>query len=130
MLSGDAELEPGPLLSLLGTDAVGYVWSNPDPPALVSSPANRLFVDQGHVGQALGALAALDDDALRGLLPTHGFPIDCIGRLRSDDRAGVIEARLRTLIEGERQFMVERHVTLPAARTAPTIADSDTSDDE
>ena len=89
-IKGGADLNPGPLLSLLGTDAVGYVWSNPDPPALVSSPANRLFVDEGHVGQALGALSAQDDDALKEMLPTHGFPLTCIGRLRDDDRAGLI----------------------------------------
>ena len=132
-LSGDDDLEPGPLLSLLGTDAVGYVWSNPDPPELVSSPANRLFVDEDHVGQALGKLSKLsklDGDALGRLLPTHGFPIDCIGRLRNDDGAGLINARLATLIEGERAFMVERRVTLPTERTAPAIADSDASDDE
>ena len=93
-LSGGADLEPGPLLSLLGTDAVGYVCSNPDPPELVSSPGNRLFVDEGHVGQALDALAKLDDEELRRLFPTHGFPIDCIGRLRNDDRPGLINARL------------------------------------
>ena len=129
-LSGGANLEPGPLLSLLGTVAVGYVWSNPDPPEMVSSPANRLFVDEDHVGQALGKLSKLEDDALRRLLPTHGFPIDCIGQLRNDDRAGLINARLATLIEGERAFMVERRVSLPAERTAPAIADSDASDDE
>ena len=129
-LSGGADLEPGPLLSLLGTDAVGYVWSNPDPPEMVSSPANRLFVDEDHVGQALGKLSKLDDDALRRLLPTHGFPVDCIGQLRNDDRAGLIYARLATLIEGERAFMLQWHVTLPAERTAPAIADSEASDDE
>ncbi len=132
-LKGDSVLEPGPLLSLLGTDAVGYVWSNPDPPELVSSPANRLFVDEDHVGQALGKLSKLsklDRDALGRLLPTHGFSIDCIGRLQNDDRVALINARLATLIEGKRAFMVERRVTLPAERTAPVIADSDASDDE
>ena len=125
-LSGGDNLNPGSLLSLLGTAAVGYVWSNPDPPALVSSPANRLFVDEGHVGQALGALFTLDDDALG----THGFSIDCIGRLRNDDRTGLINARLAALIDGERAFMVSRSVNLPAKRTAPAIADSEASDDE
>ena len=129
-LSGGADLNPGPLLSLLGTDAVGYVWSNPDPPELVSSPANRLFVDEDHVGQALGALAKLDDEELRRLLPTHGFPIDCIGRLRNDDRPGLIDARLATLIDGERAFMEQRRVSLPTERMAPAIADSEASDDE
>ena len=129
-LRGGSDLDPGALLCLLGTDAVGYVWSNPDPRELVSSPANRMFVDEDHVGQALGKLSKLEDDALRRLLPTHGFPIDCIGRLRNDDRAGLINARLTTLIDGERTFMEQRRVRLPTERTAPAIADSDASDDE
>ena len=129
-LSADTDLDPGQLLSLLGTDAVGYVWSNPDPSELVSSPANRLFVDENHVGQALGTLSKLNDDALGRLLPTHGFPINCIDQLRRDDRAGLINARLATLIEGERVFMNQQRVALPAERTAPAIADSEASDDE
>ena len=129
-LRGGPDLDPGALLCLLGTDAVGYVWSNPDPRELVSSPANRMFVDEHHVGQALGKLSTLEDEALRRLLPTHGFPIDCIGRLRNDDRAGLINARLTTLIDGERAFMEQRRVRLPTERTAPAIADSDASDDE
>ena len=129
-LRGGSDLDPGALLCLLGTDAVGYVWSNPDPRELVSSPANRMFVDEDHVGQALGKLSKLKEDALRRLLPTHGFPIDCIGRLRNDDRAGLISARLTTLIDGERAFMEQRRVRLPTERTAPAIADSDASDDE
>ena len=129
-LQGGADLEPGPLLSRLGTDALGYLWSNPDPPELVSTLANRLFVDHGHVGQVLGVLSALDDDALRRLLPTHGFPIDCIGRLRHDDRAALVKVRLDTLIAGERNFMARRRVAPPAERTVPTVADSEASDDE
>lgn len=129
-LGGGTDLEPGPLLSLLGTDAVGYVYSNPDPPELVSSPANRLFVDEDHVGQALGALKSLDDKQLGRLLPSHGFPIDCIGRLRSDDRSGLLNTRLDALIRGEREFMAQRHVKLPTERTARAIADSEVSDDE
>ena len=124
-LKGGANLNPGPLLSLLGTDAVGYVWSNPDPPKLISSPANRLFVDEDHVGQALGKLPKLDDDALK----THGFSVDGIGRLRADDRAGLINARAAALKEGERAFMEKWKVTLPAEETAPVIADSEASDD-
>ena len=129
-LRDDADLNPGALLSKLGSDAVGYVVSNPDPRDLVSSPANRMFVDEDHVGQALGKLFKLEDDALRSLLPTHGFPIDCIGRLRNDERAGLVNARLATLIDGERAFMMQRRVRLPTERTAPAIADSDASDDE
>ena len=129
-LRDDLDLNPGSLLSLLGTDAVGYVWFNPEPPELISNPANRLFVDKDHVGQAWGAMATLDDEKLRRLLPTHGFPNDCIGRLRNDDRAGLIAARQASLIAGERAFMTQRSVSLPTERTAPTIADSDASDDE
>ena len=129
-LHGGGDLEPGALLSRLGTDAVGYVWSNPDPKDLVSSPANRMFADGDHVGQAVGALAALDDEVLGTLLPTHGFPANCIARLRNDDRAGLLATRLENLIAGEREFMAERNVTRPTERTAATIADSETSDDE
>lgn len=123
------QLDPGALLSGRGTDAVGYVWSVPDPQNLVSSPANRMFVDGDHVGQAIGALEELDDDLLKTLLPSHGFPANCVMRLRNGDRAGLLEARLEALIVGERAFMDERNVTPPAERTAATIADSDTSDD-
>jgi len=129
-LHGGGELDPGALLSRLGTDAVGYVWSNPDPKDLVSNPANRMFADGGHVGQAIGALAALDDEVLGTLLPTHGFPANCIARLRNGDRAGLLATRLENLIAGEREFMAERNVTRPTERTAATIADSETSDDE
>ena len=129
-LAGVADLDPGALLAQLGTDAVGYVVSNPDPRELVSSPANRMFVDARHVGQAVGALEGLDEDTLTRLLPTHGFAIDCIGLLRSGDRAGILRARLDTLIRGEREFMMERRVKLPAERTAPAIADSEASDEE
>lgn len=59
--SPGGELDPGSLLSQLGTDALGYVWSNPDQSDTVSSPANRLFVDSEHVGQALGRLSELDE---------------------------------------------------------------------
>ena len=124
------DLDPGALLSQLGTDALGYVWSNPDKSDTVSSPANRLFVDAEHVGQAVGRLSELDDETLGTLLPTHGFSIDCIAQLRNGDRAGLLEARLETLIAGERKFMAERHVKLPTERTAATIADSETSDEE
>ncbi len=135
-LHGTADLDPGAhldlgaLLSQLGTDAVGYVVSNPEPRDLFSSPANRMFVDTEHVGQALGALRKLDDDVLRRLLPTHGFPIDCIERLRNGDGAGLLRERLEKLIAGERDFMAERRVRAPAERTAPAIADSETSEDE
>ncbi|MCY4506914.1 MAG: DUF262 domain-containing protein [Acidobacteria bacterium] len=129
-LRSDVDLDPGRLLSLLGTDAVGYVVSNPDPRDLVSSPANRMFVEADHTGQALGALTDLDDDVLRRVLPTHGFPLNCIGRLRNGDRAGLIRERLDTLINGERDFMTQWRVSLPPERMAPAIPDSEASDGE
>ena len=130
-----AELDPGALLSRLGTDAVGYVVSNPGQRDLVSSPANRMFVDDDHdgqapSGQALSALKALGDNELKQVLPTHGFPIDCIGLLRNGNRIGLIRKRLDTLIAGERNFLQQRGVKPPVERTAPAIADSDASDDE
>jgi len=129
-LQGDGDLDPGSLLSQLGTDALGYVWSNPDQSDMVSSPANRLFVDPEHVGQALGRLSELDDRTLDALLPTHGFSVDGIARLRNGDREGLIKSRRETLIAGERSFMAERNVKLPTELTAATIADSETSDEE
>ena len=125
-----ATLDPGGLLSTLGTGAVGHVFSNqPQLGDLISSPANRMFVDRDHVGQAFGALKDLSNGRLNELLPTHGFPVDSINRLRTDDRVGLISARLRTLIEGERKFMRRRDVELPTQETAATIADSDVTDE-
>ena len=122
-------LDPGELLSTLGTGAVGYVSSNLSQCAdLILSPANRMYVDRDHVGQALGALDDLPDDVLTEVLPTHGFPVTSIDRLRSGDRAGLIEARLETLIHGEREFMVTRNVVPSQEQTAAIIADSDASD--
>ena len=97
---------------------------------LISSPANRMFVDFGQVGQAFVGLTSLKDDELNVLLPTHGFAPDSVSLIRSGDRVGLIRARLDTLISGERAFMEERNVTLPAERTGTSIADSDVSDEE
>ena len=124
-------LDPGQLLATRGTRAVGYVFSNPRPLGeLFSSPANRMFLDADQVGQAFDDLAGLGDDKLMELLPTHGFPADSVHRLRNGDRVGLIRDRLDTLIAGEREFMNERNVRLPSARTAASIADSEASDEE
>lgn len=127
---GGSYLDPGGLLSRLGTHAVGYVWSDPRPKDLVSRPENRMFVDGDHTGQAIGVLEKLGEDTLATLLPSHGFPADCIKRLQNGDRAGLLKARLEALIEGERRFLKERRVMPPTERTAATIADSDTSETE
>ena len=127
----ECELDAGILLSTLGTRALGHVSSSqPQLGELVGSPANRMFVDQEHVGQAFGALRDMSDDLLRVLLPTHGFPADSISRLRTGDRIGLISERLRNLIEGERTFMRSHDVTLPTQQTGVTIADSDVSDED
>ena len=130
-LRGAESLDPGRLLATRGTRAVGYVFSNPGPLGeLFSSPANRMFVDADQYGQAFADLAGLSDDELMELLPTHGFPVDSVHRLRNGDREGLIRDRLDTLIAGEREFMNERNVRLPSARTAASIADSEASDEE
>ena len=130
-LRGAESLDPGQLLATRGTRAVGYVFSNPGPLGeLFSSPANRMFVDADQFGQAFADLADLSDDELMELLPTHGFPADSVHRLRNGDREGLIRDRLDTLIAGEREFMTERNIRLPSARTAASIADSEASDEE
>ena len=124
-------LDPGSLLSNRGTRAVGYVSTSLDLPGELSrSPANRMFLDAGRVGQAFSDLLELDDDALRELLPGHGFPSESVHLLKNGDREGLIRARLETLIVGERQFLEARNVRLPTKWTAATVADSDTSDDD
>ena len=130
-LRGAESLDPGQLLATRGTRAVGYVSSNAGPLGeLFSSPANRMFVDADQYGQAFADLAGLSDDELMALLPTHGFPADSVHWLRNGDRVGLIRGRLETLIAGERDFMEERNVRRPSARTAASIADSGASDEE
>lgn len=130
-LQSGAALDPGRLLSTLGTRAVGYVSSSPTQiPELFSSPANRMFIDSSQVGQTFSFLATLDSERLTEILPGHGFPPESIQLLRNDDRAGLVRARLDTLIAGEREFLELRHVRIPTAQTAHAIADSDASDDD
>ena len=97
---------------------------------MIRSPANRMFLDRGHVGQTFGVLKGLETELLVELLPTHGFPVDAVQQLRNGDRVGLIASRLETLIDGEREFMKRLNVTLPTELPAATIADSDTSDEE
>ena len=130
-LLGSGMLDPGRLLSAAGTRAMGYVLSSARHlPDLFSSPANRMFVDSGQVGQTFSVLSSLDDDSLKKTLPGHGFPPESLGLLRNDERGSLIHARLQALIAGEREFLSSRQVALPTEQIARTIADSDTSDDE
>ena len=124
-------LDPAQLLSRRGTRAVGYVSSKLESTTdLLGSPANRMFVDDDHVGRALVALIGLQDDTLMKLLPTHGFAAESLQLLRNGDHVGLIRKRQDALIAGERLFMEERCVTLPTTRIASSIADSETSDEE
>ena len=124
-------LNPGQLLADHGIRAVGYVSSSAElPRELFSSPANRVFFDSGQVGQAILRMESLDDDTLIELLPTHGFACDSLRSIRGGNHTGLIEARLETLIAGEREFMRELGLGLPVERTAANIADSEVSDEE
>ena len=130
-LRGVEGLDPGQLLTTRGTRAVGYVLSSPGPLGeLFSSPANRMFLDLEQIGQAFDHLAGLPDKVLMELLPRHGFPTASLRAIRDGDRASLIKERLDTLIAGEREFMEQRRVTLPTARTGASIADSETEDEE
>ena len=125
------QLNPGDLLSAQGTRAMGYVLSSPSQvPEHFSSPANRMFVDSGQIGQTFTVLASLDDDMLTRVLPGHDFPPSARNLLRNDDRANVIRVRLNALIAGERAFLEERNVVAPTEQMADIIADSDSTDDE
>ena len=127
----DGRLNPGDLLALRGTEAVGYVVANRGGgDELFSSPANRMFVDADHFGQALGSLQSKDDDRLEQLLPTHGFNLRSIELLRQDQREALIQERLRTLVEREREFMERKHVKIPTGQIAATVADSEASDQD
>lgn len=130
-LRSSRELDPGALLSTRGTKALGYVSSKSTLLGeLSSSPANRMFVPEFHVGQAFSELRDLSEGQLGEVLPRHGFPCEGAGLVRDDDPQQLVEARLRELVRGEREFLRERGVSLPTTETGGTIADSDSSDDE
>ena len=124
-------LDPGELLASRGTEAVGYVVANRGGGhELFSSPANRMFVDAYHFGQTLGPLQDKNDDQLKQLLPTHGFDLNSIELLREGQRESLIRERIQTLIKGEREFMERKHVKIPTGQIAPSVADSEASDQE
>ena len=128
-LPNGSALDPAQELATRGTKAVGYVFSNPGTLSeLFSSPANRIFLAPEKTGQAFEDLVPLTDEKLKELLPRHGFPISSVQQLRKDDRLGLIEARLKYLIDGEWEFMNERKVNIPENRTEANIADSEVSD--
>ena len=128
-LKNPEKLEPGNLLSELGSSAIGYVWKSPSEAEEFSSiSANRMFLDGELVGNAFDHLTILDDSRLEVLLPSHGFPVESIQTLRDGDLKKFIVQRQEHLILGERRFMADRGVNLPESSTAETITDSDVSD--
>jgi hypothetical protein len=130
---GESKLDPGALHAELGPSALSHVVSSGLSKELQSSPANRMYVDRDHRGQALGALQQLkelDDAELEPILASHGFPPEAKDYLRKDNREELIRCRLDHLIAGEREFMRERGVALPQEETGDPIADSDVSEEE
>ena len=131
---GDSEsyntLDPGRNLSELGHRALAYVVGHGLPEELQSSPANRMFVNRNHQGQAFIALQHLDEQRLAVVLKSHGFPSEAVGYLMRDDREAFVRCRLRHLIEGERGFMQHRSITLPQQESMESLADSDVSEEE
>ena len=125
---GRGKLNPGQLLSNLGPKAMKYVCYNPAVEEFSSTPANRLFLDDDVLGNAFDHFRNLKDEYLRELLPSHGFPVNALQKLRDDDKREFIHMREKNLILGEREFMEEKHVKLPEVGTGETIADSDASD--
>ncbi len=124
-------LDPGALLSARGTLAVGYIApGSSELGELASGPANRLFVDGDKSGHLFADLQHLNNCELAKFLPTHGFTPDSIQWVRKDNPQKLIQTRRDNLIAGERRFMAAQNVTLPAAQTSTTIADSDTSEDD
>ena len=110
---------------------MGYVVANRGGgDELFSSPANRMFVDANHFGQAVGALNEADDARIKELLPSHGFDVGAVEVLRQGDREALIRHRLTTLIQREREFMERKQVQPPTARIAAAVADSEASDRE
>jgi len=128
-LTNQEKLEPGKLLSELGSSAIRYLWYNPSEAEEFSSiSANRVFLDRDLVGNALDHLTDLDDSLLGKLLPSHGLPVDSIQTLRGNHRKEFILQRQEYLIQEERRFMEDRGVNLPESDIAETIADSDVSE--
>ncbi len=133
------KLEPGRLLSELGPSVLAYVVSRGISEEFTKSPANRMFVDRGHRGQAVSIFEGYEllygMEELEALFASHGFGSNAQYYLSQSNlsqpsyRQMLIEERLETLIEGEREFLKNRNVTLPETRIEETVRDSDVSDE-
>lgn len=130
-LRDGSKLDTGDLLASRRSDAVGYVLTNPGRgDGRFSSPANRMFVDADHTGQALAALRQLASEGKQDALASHAFRDRAVSLLSGDDQEALMKARLDTLVEGERDFIRSKGVVRPKRRTAATVADSETSEGE
>lgn len=122
-------LGPNESRSILRAGNIGYVWKEPSVAGEFSSiPANRIFLEDHIFGNAFDPLRDLEDDDLKEVLPSHGFPEESLQKLRDGDRKEFIRMRQENLIRGEREFMEEKQVKSSEMETGKTIADSDTLD--
>jgi hypothetical protein len=129
-LESEKVLDAGDLLTVYGPRALVSIVNRGLPKELQSSPANRVVLDhegRSSRGQAISRLRQLEPEVLARVLTSHGFPDSARAEIMADDRASLIQSRLRNLIDGERRFMQARGVCLPMLEMAEPIADSDTS---
>lgn len=125
VVNAQKRLHAGAELTRRGS--LGYVVSSGIRGDLMTSPANRLYLDSSLAGQAITPLHDLSPKSLDRVLDSHGFGEGAADLL--DAREELITQRLSQLIEGEREFMERIDVTVPIERIADAVRDSDTSDD-
>lgn len=123
------KLSTGDLLPQLGSRALRYIVSRGLSKELHSSPANRIFLNPAHRGQARKALAEIPKASLSEVCTSHGIPVEAIGLLQEGKLDDFIKTRLRCLLEGEREFMEKRRVQLPV-NSEPGEIQIDTEGDE
>lgn len=123
------ELKLRELLSMRGTNAVGYIWKEfSGIEEYTSIPANRMFLDADVSGNAFDYLQDLEDYHLKKVLSSHGFPEDSLRKFRENDRIELIRMRQENLVRGEKEFMQKRQIELPSVDAGNTVADSEASD--
>ncbi len=123
-------LDVGRLLSERGPGALRKIATTLTDRALSSSPGNRMFAQHDQAGQAVTTLRGLDDETLRLVLPSHGFPEGAAESVQTGDRDTLIQQRIAHLVDQERNFMIERGVKPANEKTGPIIADTDMDEPE
>ncbi len=132
-VKGRGDLPTEVLLSELGPGALAFLVKKCQDPELTSSPANRVFADRDHRGPVARVLQSSVQEGSENIdkfFASHGFPPAAMAPLAEGKWEEAIRSRRDFLIEGEREFMIERSVTCPAERTASIVRDSDVSEDE